>query len=575
MKTQMLTKKQRSSSSSSSGTAEKEQSLPSTTTKQSRKQKEAAAPLPKSTKTLLAGTLPPALLPQETSSIEDVENVSLHRDSTMETTNNANTQMIDDADIAEAAEIVSPTKEKEVPDDASATPSELEQAAAATFSPVKENKKRQVVVDEENDSDPEPAVENVVDSSLIEAELQQQEQVSSPAKNSSSIPEPLLTTPPHKPSNNSSKPNDADSEVEVRFFSSDEEDEESEEEDSDDATQPETPEKFDDEDFQNDDQDGLQLRGSPSPRKKSIKVNLEDVELGKAQNEKKKSKRQPSKSASKKTKKGNKHSQTKSSKHGKSKSKTTKQKKQTPRNRRRFRCKIVVCCILSLFLMACIAILGYTLYSVRNDQEPSFFGIDITQKFQEWFNRENNSGSSNDNTSSNTPPKPSHTADPELMAMVLESLRSATAAAPLPAGVGDFNVILDQPKSLQYAVVAWLANDPFLFDYSTQKILQRYVLGCFYWSLQDLDMDAKMLDTWMTYEDECFMWHTTNTDMPFCDANGNVVSIHLENVGLKGVLAPELALLSNSLGKRDANDAHFVFLQRRKRSQYVSKTSQR
>ncbi|KAL3920980.1 MAG: hypothetical protein SGILL_002993 [Bacillariaceae sp.] len=496
----------------------------------------------------------------------------------METTNNAKEQVIDEADLLEAAEIFaeSPSKEKtsnftdddDDVDDASVTPSELEQAAAATFSPMKEKPRKVEPQDEDEEDTAEAAA--VVDSSMIEAELQQEEEekqlAESPVKTSTTSSAETLLTPLPKNSKSSSKNSqDASSEVEIRFLDeenysdSDDEDGESEDDDGsddDDATQPETPEKFEDEeeDFQNDDQDGLKLRtGSPSPRKKSIKVNLEEAELGKVQNKKKKSKKNSKKTASQKSKNGGKKdSKTKSSKSGKRKSKTSSKKKHAPtNNRRRFRCKIIVCFILSLFLMACIAILGYTLYSVRNDQEPSFFGIDITQKFQEWFNRENGGSSDGDNTSSsNTPPKPSHTADPELMAMVRDSLLFATGAstgAALPAGVGDFNVILDQPNSLQFAVLAWLANDPFLFDYSAQKMLQRYVLGCFYWSLQDLDMDSKMLDTWMTYEDECEMWHTTNTEMPFCDANGNVVSIHLENVGLKGLIAPELALLSNSL----------------------------
>jgi hypothetical protein len=323
-----------------------------------------------------------------------------------------------------------------------------------------------------------------------------------PMEDSPAQAEEALVSPPHKGNNTGNDRETTD--------------------DGDDATQPETPEKdeFADEAFENDDENGLQLRGSPSPRKKSFHMNLDDAELGTT-----------SKRKSSKTSKQHKPSRTGANKN---------------RNRRRFRCKIAVCCLLSLFLLACIAILGYTLYCVRNDQEPSFFGVDIAAKFQQWFKGEKADGTDSSDRS----------ADPVLMEMVRDSLLLATGAAtgantPVP-GMMDINAVMEEPKSIQHSVLVWLANDPFIFDYSASKMLQRYVLGCFYWNLQATEMNKHVLNTWMTYQDECEMWQTTNKEMTFCDAQGQVVSIHLENVGLVGTIAPEVALLSNSLGKQVA-----------------------
>jgi len=68
----------------------------------------------------------------------------------------------------------------------------------------------------------------------------------------------------------------------------------------------------------------------------------------------------------------------------------------------------------------------------------------------------------------------------------------------------------------------------------------------------DPNSDA-VRSTWMGYDDECTEWASTeansnnNDKKQTCNENGQVHSIHLENVGLTGTLAPELALLSDSL----------------------------
>jgi hypothetical protein len=206
--------------------------------------------------------------------------------------------------------------------------------------------------------------------------------------------------------------------------------------------------------------------------------------------------------------------------------------------------------------MGCIAILGYTLYAVKNDQEPSFFGIDLGAWFQDLIGHGNSDddGKTGGISPASAPSNAATDADPELFAMVRDTLVAmATVGQAVPEMLSITEAAGD-PSTLQYSVLTWLANDPSILEYSGPKMLQRYVLGCFYWSLQDVNTDKHVLDTWMTYEDECEFWKTTTTGgqeegTALCDeSSGEIVSLHLENVGLMGTLAPELALLSNSLG---------------------------
>jgi hypothetical protein len=224
-------------------------------------------------------------------------------------------------------------------------------------------------------------------------------------------------------------------------------------------------------------------------------------------------------------------------------------------HRCRFRCTLCLYAMISLVLMGCIAILGYTLYAVRNDQEPSFFGLDLSAWFRDMIGRGNDDAPfvdapptlapSNNNTNGME-------VDPELLAMVRDTIVVATGDSGSVPGIVSLETVLDDPTTRQYSVLAWLANDPSVLNYSGTKILQRYVLGCFFWSLQDVNTDRHVLDTWMTYEDECEFWKTTGSgefSPSLCnETSGKVDSIHLENIGLSGTISPELALLSNSLG---------------------------
>lgn len=329
-----------------------------------------------------------------------------------------------------------------------------------------------------------------------------------------------------------------------------EDDDDGDEADDDTATQPETPEK--DEFLDGDEEDG----------KQSVAVSLDLVEQGKATSvggSKKSKKSNITKvSPQKKTKKKKSSSPSGKTTNGKKHERSTKKQRQDKtesarRSKCRFRCTLCFCCVLSLFLMGCIATLGYTLYAVKNEQEPSFFGIDLSEWFREMVAKINGE------EAPTVAPVGSTSlidADPNILAMVRDTLLQASNGnGTIVPGMVPLNTVLDDPTTLQYSVLAWLANDPSLSEYSSTKILQRYALGCFYWSLQDVKTDRQVLDTWMTYGDECDFWKTTGgleagTITSLCDeTSGQVASIHLENVYLSGTLAPELALLSNSLGK--------------------------
>jgi hypothetical protein len=212
--------------------------------------------------------------------------------------------------------------------------------------------------------------------------------------------------------------------------------------------------------------------------------------------------------------------------------KSTKKKPNGNDRPRRFRCVLCVGCTLSIFLLGCIAILGYTLYSIRNDQEPSFFGFDISSLWK-----------SDDVEKTSSSPTD-----------LVDSTRNVLleSAASISGGLSMETVLFDE-SSLQYKVLEWLVKDPQIQQNSNSKIVQRFALGCFYWTLENINTQKHILDTWMTYADECTSWKTTydegkKTEFGLCNDNGEVISIQLQSSGLSGTIVPELALLSNSLG---------------------------
>ena len=264
--------------------------------------------------------------------------------------------------------------------------------------------------------------------------------------------------------------------------------------------------------------------------------------------------------------------------------------KDAPR-RRRFKWMMCMGCFLAFLLLLGIASLGYTLYAIRNEDKGAVSMF--TKKF--WTNagtklafwKKNNDEEdeavdgdfngtvapshpytplSNTSTSTYAPTQLDSKSVPVIDSPKMEEIRSIVLSATIEKSIPGINgTALNDPASVQYDVMQWLSFDALIETYSKEKILQRYALGCFYESImmgsnkesvdtsKDPDSEA-VRSTWMGYGDECTEWASTegalnNDKKQTCNENGQVRSIHLENVGLTGTLAPELALLSDSLRK--------------------------
>lgn len=220
--------------------------------------------------------------------------------------------------------------------------------------------------------------------------------------------------------------------------------------------------------------------------------------------------------------------------------------------RRRFLCILTLACLLGLVLLGAIGVLVYTLYELKTQEDPSIFGFQLRPDDQ-------TSSSSSDKDGTIVDDRHPAARVQKRLQFLREQLPQLGAVPGLTAD--EWTSLLYDKTTLQFAVLEWLSKDPNVETYTGTKILQRYALGCFYWSLVDaeknIDTDSaddgpitSMRATWMSYQDECTAWATTGgNDHAMCDETGRVASLHLEKVELSGTLAPELALLSNSLGK--------------------------
>lgn len=194
----------------------------------------------------------------------------------------------------------------------------------------------------------------------------------------------------------------------------------------------------------------------------------------------------------------------------------------------RSRYALCIMCLFGILLFAGIGILGYTLFILRTEDDPTLFSKSLsdTKLF-----------GNNGNHDEEDPPQ-------EISkAKMMENLQAMIQL------VGpEFTAALTDETSLQYSVMNWLVNDPHAGTYSGVKVIQRYALGCFFWSLNNRSengtavLSRNIADTWMTYSDECTNWGTTAEHV--CDENGRIVSLSLNDVGLSGTLASEISLLS-------------------------------
>jgi hypothetical protein len=224
--------------------------------------------------------------------------------------------------------------------------------------------------------------------------------------------------------------------------------------------------------------------------------------------------------------------------------------------------------ILGCIILGAIGVLSYTFYQMRSEPESHANENDLDTNapdfdFRPIFNSTSNvdepdeeeeqapAGTTNLRTANPTQsPTTDSTAGPTTsnFDILLEAL-SLTSPNSTEA--------LNNAFSAQRAALQWLSIDPNLSEYSMERIVQRWAMATFFLSVSGeyasngrvLQMDDQENTTsgWMTYTDEC-TWNSKQGKSS-CSDDGKVLNIHLEDIGLAGVLPPEISLLSDSLGK--------------------------
>lgn len=112
--------------------------------------------------------------------------------------------------------------------------------------------------------------------------------------------------------------------------------------------------------------------------------------------------------------------------------------------------------------------------------------------------------------------------------------------------------------SPQFRAVQWLADDPFLAAYSDNRILQRWAVATFYfstngdsWQTDDNENQAIARQREQQYNQNPWMipttnecWWFTSHDEAICDGKGQLETLSLNGIGLKGRLPRELGFLT-------------------------------
>ncbi len=127
--------------------------------------------------------------------------------------------------------------------------------------------------------------------------------------------------------------------------------------------------------------------------------------------------------------------------------------------------------------------------------------------------------------------------------------------------VGNEKEIVKRRDSPQYKSTVWLSRDPNYYDYTEDRLIQRWSLAVLAQSLDPTIVvgdsvggrqlqvsQSALLPGWMTYTDECTWFSSATTGSP-CDQDGMYQTLDLQDIMLGGSLPTELALLSNSLRK--------------------------
>lgn len=213
---------------------------------------------------------------------------------------------------------------------------------------------------------------------------------------------------------------------------------------------------------------------------------------------------------------------------------------------RRFsRCQLLlIAMVLGSILLGAIAVMSVTLHQMRNDDSSSSVDDDSTASSLEtstgkdlpFFDVVDEGDSSPTSAPVMSPLIP--TTDRPMSDSIKETILST-----VPNFYAASDAVLSDPTSIQYQVLGWMAQDPLISSYSSERIVQRFALGVVYWSLTAPAMES-VTGGWMTYTNEC-QWPTSRDSGGLCGASDTVTAIYLEDMGFSGTLAPEIGLLTN------------------------------
>ncbi len=207
--------------------------------------------------------------------------------------------------------------------------------------------------------------------------------------------------------------------------------------------------------------------------------------------------------------------------------------------------------------------------AIGNDNEPSINDEEPTNK------------------PVSTPPGP--TASPTVPPPTLEPTVDETAEIMFAEAAGlldEFGIIkqkdLEKRKdSVQYKSTLWLSQDPNYFEYSEDRLIQRWALAVIAQTLdptievtnslraRKLQVVGGLLPGWLTYKDECSWFSVGSTGSP-CDKDGKFTTLDLQGLMLGGSLAAELGLLSKSLRKSSTILVFLSVLQRISSYRWIS-----
>ena len=154
-------------------------------------------------------------------------------------------------------------------------------------------------------------------------------------------------------------------------------------------------------------------------------------------------------------------------------------------------------------------------------------------------------------------PTPEPTVDENAQIMFDEALNLLIERG-IVSSEKEFEKIQDSP---QFKSTVWLSQDPKYYEYTQERLIQRWSLAVLAQSLDpsfevsnssrartlQAGTGSDLLPGWMTYTNECD-WFSSSTESP-CDQNGMYRTLDLQDKMLGGTLPAELALLSNSLRK--------------------------